>query len=715
MVLNGFSQINPVILSFLCCLYSLSLHFSSAPIKPPDPQPNGARDLGQGPHPPLYHLNTHVRHPDPLYTAPHESPGNPQTLQQNGMHNFDTHQHNGHTHINRLLHNAVQNTNSYPHNGIDNPAFTHTDAQNANTLTNTQQQNPNILIQAGTARGGARPPAVHVSLNTLPQTAQQNNNAQMPTIHVNLNSYSTNGQQTQQDSSFPFTNTANNNASQTQNNLIQTGQSNPRMQSGQSYPSDTRLNDHIDTGHRSQFEPIPTGYTHHNSNNTAQRNANTQTYQQHPEPHSRSDRNSQRHDAAANSSRRQMPWDRLRGTPAYPSGTLQRGQTSPEFTSYTTEYTYYPLGHQARTPNRSQPQPQSQATSQSKSPPRQDAQSVNRQTRSRSADLRSPFTLRVPQLEPANHTHRSPRVQRESAQQDIRGPSGSQTAPRQEATHSSNPQALPLMSQQASVGRPAVSQGPTTQQGLTAPQGADTRALADPNHLPQAHMAQQHRAAPIQTTPQGLGKQTQPVIHGANQPRQGGTAPVLHPSAQPNPSNLTQAALKAHTDRAQTFQNRKQQTQAALLHPGQQTQAPAAGAQHPPTLPPVIPLAQFQTLPKERTQHKSPTRGPQPPRPPVNIPVAQRHLVQQQPKVQRRPATMSANHHHHPGNGHVHATAHRHVHARGHGNPAHFTQPWQVSETQHDSLTLQPTDAICLLMIQISSTCLSQIIFTAVI
>uniref|UniRef100_A0A8C2ZSX4 Ig-like domain-containing protein n=1 Tax=Cyclopterus lumpus TaxID=8103 RepID=A0A8C2ZSX4_CYCLU len=53
---------------------------------PPDPQPNGARDLGHGPHPPLYHLNTHTHHPDRIYAAPPESRGNPQTLQLNGAH-----------------------------------------------------------------------------------------------------------------------------------------------------------------------------------------------------------------------------------------------------------------------------------------------------------------------------------------------------------------------------------------------------------------------------------------------------------------------------------------------------------------------------------------------------------------------------------------------------------------------------------------------------
>lgn len=707
MVLKGFSQINPLISSFFCCLFSPSSHFSSAPIKPPDPQPNGPRDLGQGPHPPLY---THARNSDRLYTTLRENHGNPQTLLPNGLHDSATHQHNGRTHTNGLLHNSIHNTNSYPHNGIDNAAFTHAEAQTANTLPNTQQQNPNIFIQAGTAQGGTQPPAVHLSLNAPPQTAQQNNNAQLPTIHVNLNSYPTNGQQTQQDSSLPLTSTANN-ASQIQH----AAQSDHRMQNGQSYHGDPWHNDHMEAAQHDRARLIPTGYTHHNSNNTSQRNANTQTYQREPERHSRSDRNSSRHDATASASRQQLPWDRLRGTPAYPSGTLQRGQTSPEYTSDSTDYTNHRPVREERTTNRSQPRSQSRTTSRSRAPSRQDVPSLDRQTRSRSADLRVPNTSSVAQFMASYHKERSPHTQRKSAQQDIRDSPGSQNAPRLEATHSSNPQARPVMSQQASVGRSVVSQGPTTQQGPTALQGADTRALADPNHLPQAHMAQQHRAAPVQKTPQGLGTQTQPVIQGANQPRQGGTAPVPHSSAQPHPSSLTQATLRAHTERSQTFQNRKQQTQAALLHPGPQARAPvaqaallhpgpqarapaAAGAPHPPVPPPVIPLAEFQTLPKKSTQHKSPTRGPQPPRPPANIPVAQRHQIRH-PNVHQHPATMPANRHHHPGNVHVHASGHRHAHAHthGHGHPAHFTQPRQVSETQHDfSLKLQPTDAVCL-------------------
>ncbi|KAM6994918.1 uncharacterized protein LKV04_007222 isoform 1-T1 [Tautogolabrus adspersus] len=548
---------------------------------PPDPQPNNARDLGRGPQPPLYYTNTRARHPDRLYTDTRENRSNPQTLQLNRLQNSDTHQHNGRTDTNRLRRNSIHNSNSFQHNGVDNPAFTRADAQNISTHPNTQQQNPNILIQ-----GGAQQPAVHVNLNTLPQNGQQNNsNAQMPTIHVNLNSYPTNNQQTQPDTSVPVTNAANNNATQMEQSLIERVLLNPRMESRRLL-SDPRLNGHIETGQQDQPGLIPTGFTHFNSNRTSQRNANTQTYTQAPEPQHRSARDLGTHDpSVSSSSQTQVPWDRLRGTPAYPSGTLPRGQTSPD----STDYTYHPPIPEARTQNRSQPRPRSRTP-----PRRQDAASADRQTRSRSADLRGPDSRSVTQLETARHTPRSPRTQREGAQRDIRASLGSQTAPRQEATRSNNPQAIPLMNHKPSLGRSAVSQGLMTQQGLTALHGADTRALADPNHLPQAHMAPQYRAEPLQQTMQGLGTQTQPVIQAANPPRQGGTAPTMNPPAQ---SILTQAALTAHAQRAQTFQNRRQQTQAALLHPGPQAQVPTAVV--PPTPPPVIPPYSIPNNPQE--------------------------------------------------------------------------------------------------------------------
>ncbi|KAM3614916.1 uncharacterized protein V6R79_020786 [Siganus canaliculatus] len=621
--------------------------------RPTPPEPNGARHSGQGPNPPLYHANGGTRRPDNLYIAPPEN--NQPPMWENAAPTSATLRHNDRSNTNRLLHESVQNHNSSAHNGIVNPAFTHADAPNTQ-----QQQNPNILIQTG---GGAQQPAVHLSLNALPQNAQQNNNnAHMPTIHVNLNSFSSSGQPTQQDNSFPLNGAATVDASQPQQNFVRGVPSDPRMQSGPSV-----LNE---AGHQVQAGPIPTGYTHYNDNAVSQRNANTQTYQQEPESRRRSDRTSRSRDTTTSSTRRLLPWDFLRATPSYPNNSLQRRRTPPRFEPDSSDSTSDSLREEHRQ-EKSQPHPQSQTASWGRAPPRQDALSADRQTRSRSADLRIPNTRSVTQLEAAHHTQRGTRAQKESAQPDIRSLPASQTASRQEAARSTNPQARPLMSQQFSVGHTAVSQAPMTQQGLVPPQGADTRALADPNHLAQTHMAQQHRAAPVQKP-----VQAQPVTHGANQPSQGGTAPV--PSSHPPPSNLTQAALRAHTARTPTFQDRKQQTQAALLHPGPQTRAPAAaGTQHPPIPPPVIPLTEFQTLPKKRSHHQSPVRGPQPPRPPMNIPVAQRHLqAHQPPAVQHHPAMMPAHRHHHPGNGHVHGGTHKHAHghARGHGHPSHPRQ-----------------------------------------
>nr|XP_040022194.1 serine/arginine repetitive matrix protein 1 [Gasterosteus aculeatus aculeatus] len=562
---------------------------------PPDPLPNGARDLGQGPPPPLYHSNTHTLQPDRAHTDPRADRGDPQQL--SGVPNADTQQQNGRTRTSGLLPNASQNANSDPRNGIDNRTFTHTDAPNATA----QPQNPDVVIRAGDHQ---------VSLNTL----QQNNRAQMPTIHVNLTSYPNTGQQAQGENAFPLTDTNDRNASRNQQTVTHTGQSHPRMQSGQSYRSDPRAN-----GHQDQPGLVQTGYTHYNGNNTSQRNANTQTYGQQPEPPRRADRNS---------------WDLLRGTPAYPSGTPQRGQTAPEYTSdYTdyTDYTTHPPIRELSAPNRSQPPPQSRTTSRSRAPP--SSPPTDRRTRSRSADVQGPSGRGVTRFEAEHHTQRGGHTQREGAQRDIRGSSGGQSAPGQEATHDNNPQALPVVS------RSALPQGPGTQQGPTTPRAADSRALADPNHLAQAHMAQQHRAAPVQTAPQGPGKQTQLVTNGANRPGQGGTAPVPHSSARRNPGDLTQAALTAHTKGAQVFQSRRQQTQAALLH--SEEQARVLAARHAPTPPPAIPLAQFQTLPK-KNQHRSPARGAQPARPPVNVPVAQRPA-----RVRLRPADQ----HRRPGDG----------------------------------------------------------------
>ncbi|XP_054903112.1 dual specificity protein kinase splA isoform X2 [Poeciliopsis prolifica] len=620
---------------------------------PPDPQTNGVWNLDQGLQPPLHQTNRQANQPEHLITNNLETQASPQARTLNRERDFDVQQNNSRTRTNQRR----QNLTSYPNDGFDNPAFTHMDSQNVSLAPSMQQQqNPNILIQAVPGQGGRQPPAVQVSLNSN----NPNNNAHIPTINVNLNSYPGNGQQALQESSSPPSNQGFNGVPQTRNNFRDTRWLNAATQGGQFYPSNHRLNGHVNQNYQDEAGLIPTGYTHFNNNMTSQLNENTQTYQQEPEPHRRPDRESRQHESTPRSRQRQIPWDFLRGTPAYPNGTPQRVQMQPEADSdYSAEYTVHPPIREGRTVNRLPPQ--SQADTRRRTPPRRDPPSEDSQTYHAADRPQNANNDMLP--EHSHHTQRNPRAERERSQRDIRG---SQTAPRQETTRSNNPQASPLMSQQASAGNAVMSQEPTAQQGLTTPQGTDTRALADPNHLHQPHTAQQNIVAPAQTR----RGQTQPVMHGAIQPRQRGADPVPVPPAQHNSSNLTQAAVRAHTERAQVFKNRREQTQTALIHSGTvQTPAPAAGGQQPPPPPPPIPLEQFQALPKTHTQHKSPTRVPQPLR--QNMPATQR-----QHGASRHTTMMPRNHHHHPGHAQAGAHRHGHVHTHNHRHPANAAA-WQ--------------------------------------
>ncbi|XP_041758324.1 uncharacterized protein LOC121585993 isoform X1 [Coregonus clupeaformis] len=654
---------------------------------PPEPPPLGTRTLGRVRHsdPPLH------THPHNFYTVPPDGHDNTHTPPCNTK----ILQHNGHANSNVFPHNAqLQNANSFPQNGNlqDHNTFTHTaEPQNANTLPQMTQNNPNILIQAGSTQVG-------VNLNTLPHN-QQNSNAQLPTVHVNLNSYPTNGQQPNQQSQQQFTspqdstmqrspNIVANSASalQVQNNnpqtFIQTGQSytNPRMQIGLSYPGDPSQVDHsnLDTDPPVSTGLIPTGYTHGGRSHTLQRNANTQTYQRdqatdtqprHSNPAAASSvpRDASHVTPSASSRCQQMPWDRLRGTPAYPNDSPRRVQASPD-SSYTSDSTESPSQARRSQPHtrRSGPGAQTQSPPRSRSTPRKAAPTAGRQAQNLP---HTHGTNTQPGAPSDTQSHISPHARdapRQRARQEVRAQSQitvqtvsqSQTGPRQQnASHSHhNSQPQP--------------QGPAAPQGLitTMARGTalDTQALANPNHFPQTqtviqygrgntHMVPQHTQVQRQPATQGWGSQTQPVTQ--------------------NPSSLTQTALEMHTlTTPNPFHNRNHQTQAALLNTQARGRNP--GHQRPPTPPPVIPLAQFQTIPRERAQHQSPNRGPTGPlRPPVNVHTAQRHPG----------ASMPANlhsgkaHHVHADNTHWHGQHTQHAHR----NPAHTRQQTHKGRPRH--------------------------------
>ncbi|KAK0132685.1 Carcinoembryonic antigen-related cell adhesion molecule 20 [Merluccius polli] len=583
-----------------------------------DASPLGNVDVVPSTDPPFHQPNHHYNH---LQQYSHHQPNNatlpgdrdPNRTSPNGNHHDNA----------RLL---PTTTTTLPQrtlpDGIDNSGFSH--AVEANALSHPASHNANILIQ-GAAPEGTQPATVQVNLGPQPGVAA----ATLPALHVNLNSFPPSAHP------LPMQNLPGTETSHT--HPVDSGRPNddPRMQ--RSDPA-SRVFGREPTGDRPL---VPTGYSHRSSSranthtdiNASQRHTNThpshrhtnsntdtRTDQRHTDTHAdRRDRgpSSRSGDVGRASTRSrghaptpsQNPWDLLRGTPAYPNA--PQGDSTSDYT------TQNPL------------QPQTRASE----PRRVDTEGRRRQEVM--SDARLAWVR--PSPSPSRHSHDAPHSQRER-------------------TRSHTPRQIALEPR-----------GHVTQQRPITTQSLDTRALADPNHLaqtqPSQHLAQTQPSLHLpQTQPSQHLAQTQPSLHlPQTQPSQHLPQMLVAPPTtrqhQGNPSSksngipLTQEALQTHTQRSQTFQNRNQQTQAALLRP--------------PTPPQVLPLAEFQALPRERIHDRSPRRPA--PRPTANLPACQRLHVH---------AHM---HPHHPRNtGHAPHAHHGH-HANGHHG--HNGNPHQVSIT----------------------------------
>lgn len=458
--------------------------------------------------------------------------------------------------------------------GMDNPHS----VVAANTLSRVAPGDAtaaNILIQ-GAAPEGTRPPTVQVNLSPQPGEGVAS------ALHFNLN--------------FP-PGAANPLPPQTlpgaeavsHTHLADSGRSygGPRMQRS-------------DPAHRvfGREEPVegllvPTGYSHrgsprvdtHTDTQPARQHTNTHPAHQHSDTHAdRRDRGpasrSGEGSRAGTHSQSHAPWDLLRGTPAYPNDPPATYDGS----DYTTQNPPQPRETRASEPRRATPVAQR----------RQEVMSDTREAQAR------------PYPSPSHHSHDAPRSERERPRSHT---------PRQTGTEP---------------------RGHVTQLQPIVARSLDTRALADPNHLPQTLPAQ---TQPSQHLPQI------PVALPTTQHPQGNPSPLS------NRTPLTQVALQTHTQRAQTFQNRNQQTQAAL--------------QRPPTPPQVLPMSQFEALPRERTQDRSPGRPAL--RPAANLPTGQR--LHGHAQHTHHPRTTA-----HPPQGH-----HAHGHHGGHhnGNPHQHQAPRQ--------------------------------------
>ncbi|XP_064152605.1 uncharacterized protein si:dkeyp-97a10.3 isoform X2 [Anguilla rostrata] len=577
--------------------------------------------------------------------------------------------------------NGVANGGAFPPNGV---AFWQNGWQNPNAFPQNGQQNPNVLIQTGQTHPSGLPPAVHVNLNTLPNAGQQPN-----TVHVNLNTYPNGGQQdphslqhnndTQPHASQHNNRTPQHNNQDTDHTLQHSNHQNmdsmaqivhsdraPLVQTGVSHPTDrsrrashNRASDRDDDalGHG---DLVQTGYSHLvNPAPASRRNADTQTYQRDSNPRPGRDRDPAGTRGVSRDSRdparSQMPWDRLRGTPAYPNDGF-RGDSD------TSTDEYQPRGR-GKTDRSDPGRPPPDSAPNDRSRPPVETRTAERSPRSRAKTVTlkpDPSTPPPPYNQAGPHAPVLP--QNQTARPTRFAPQG------EDVQRTPIGQPLPAGHGQAATHN-APQQRPQTLQTPDVAARAGTWNL-DPQTGPQRQGNQQQGA------PLGPGAQAPPARQLAA-PAQVLQAP---PTAAPNSNSLTQSALQAHTaqTRNNPFRSRNQQTAAALRNPGgaapppAQPRPPNAGPapptapqaaavdRRPPTLPPVMPLSQFQALPKKHLP--VPAARPQP----VPVPAAAPHRHPAQPNRQRHPPNAPRHPAHgHPPNGHP---------AHGHppnGHPPH--------------------------------------------
>ncbi|XP_051577359.1 uncharacterized protein LOC127454297 isoform X2 [Myxocyprinus asiaticus] len=518
-------------------------------VLPPQNANTAYRALVNGNHPdPTLH-NSLPQNQQNFTTLPNNNDENINTTTRNRPGNFSPQLHNGHLNTNVFQHNfsalpvnGHPNNNSYPNN----------DLQNSRSFPHPGQQNPNILIQTGNSQPGALAPTVHVNLNTLPRT-DQFNSTQPQTVHVNLNTYPQEPNQPslaiqqhkdQRESALRLQNGNDNRQNFSQTGLLNSDPLNLGTQ------MQTVLNNPLTNGSQPNGL-IQTSYSHPTNRTNANRRAanmrsSTEEQPRHSNP---TQANNLFVDPSLGTSTNpnQMPWDRLQGTPAYPnrqddnsesSGSTERWPRSPR-----------PDARRGRSgPRPRETEPAGGLTQAASAPQGRDLQ---RQTLS--------VVL--------NHCQMDPTVQRQVAQQNTprsQAQSQSQTAPRHAIPQTQTPQAQnPIQ-----TGLPL---------GTTVP-----------------HPTEEHN----QPRMRKRDPQTQTGIR------------LDHMQTTVSPSiPLTQEALRQHTIQIENpFANRIQQTQAALQkpvaqsRPSQPIQQLNKPHQRPPTPPPVLEPAEFQSMPRERMQ-----------------------------------------------------------------------------------------------------------------
>ncbi|KAK3515847.1 hypothetical protein QTP70_034049 [Hemibagrus guttatus] len=281
-------------------------NLNNRPTVLPDPQngPDNPGFLSQGdqPDPPLHNYNRINRSKNQQTTDQHNISND--ILIQNRTPNTGAIQTSGNINTGMFTNNSNLNSNAHLHHSQWNG--------NSNQHNSGGQQNPNILIQTGHAEPG--PHTVLINLNTLPQ--QQNATTQPHTVQVSLNA--------PQPSSGPNQNTMQYNDQQSnamQQESATTSCSNLRHVSGSHSNPQTRMDNIHNTAQPAYNSTLRNGQPrdHHVTNQTRSRQNTEDTYNDSQQTRTQLSRELSVDYSDDNTHPRQMPWDRIHGTPAYPN------------------------------------------------------------------------------------------------------------------------------------------------------------------------------------------------------------------------------------------------------------------------------------------------------------------------------------------------------------------------------------------------------------
>ncbi|XP_060717430.1 uncharacterized protein si:dkeyp-97a10.3 [Tachysurus vachellii] len=275
------------------------------------PAPQNGHDnpgfLGQGdqPDPPLHY--NRISRPKYQQTTNQHNINNDLPI-QNRTPNTSAVQPNGNLNTGVISNDANLNSNALLHNGQWNGSSN----QHNRSVQQVGQQNPNILIQTGHAEPG--PHTVLINLNTLPQ--HQNATTQPHTVQVSLSA--------PQPSSGPNQNNMQYNDQQS--NAVQqepatTSHSNLHHVSGSHSNPQTRMDNILNTAQPANNSTLRNGQPRNQriTNQTRSRQNTDDTFNYSAQTQTQLGRMLSVDYSDDDTHPRQMPWDRIHGTPQYPN------------------------------------------------------------------------------------------------------------------------------------------------------------------------------------------------------------------------------------------------------------------------------------------------------------------------------------------------------------------------------------------------------------